>query len=237
MADKPQQLILDALSRAAADPGGIPLHGSKGLPGLFAATAPGRQAAQRCKEEGYLRVVRTETRGKTVQEICTLTDKGLTLLLAQLSPRQVLEDLVRTLESRQVQVGELTAAAHQIQSSLEALQALAAKALAQVGSSGQAVGPLPSANGSETWKSTLLSYLAQRKPEGADADCPLPELYRQTQTAAPHRTIGQFHDGLRQLHEQGQIYLHPWTGPLYEIPEPSLALLIGHDIVYYASLR
>ena len=38
-------------------------------------------------------------------------------------------------------------------------------------------------------------------------------------------------------HDLGKIYLHPWTGPLYDIPEPPYALLIGHEIAYYASIR
>jgi hypothetical protein len=50
-------------------------------------------------------------------------------------------------------------------------------------------------------------------------------------------TIGQFHDGLRRLHDGATIYLHPWTGPLYELPEPRFALLVGHEIAYYASSR
>ena len=68
-------------------------------------------------------------------------------------------------------------------------------------------------------------------------DCPLPELYRRARQACPTLTIGQFHDGLRALQELEQIYLHPWTGPLYDIPEPVLALLVGHEIAYYASTR
>jgi hypothetical protein len=68
-------------------------------------------------------------------------------------------------------------------------------------------------------------------------DCPLPELFRRL--AASHRelTVGQFHDALRHLHDEHQVYLHPWTGPLYDLPEPPFALLIGHEIAYYASIR
>jgi hypothetical protein len=61
-------------------------------------------------------------------------------------------------------------------------------------------------------------------------------LYRracQTHTLS----IGQFHDVLRRLHERDQVYLHPWTGPLYAMPEPQVALLVGHEIAYYASIR
>ena len=42
---------------------------------------------------------------------------------------------------------------------------------------------------------------------------------------------------LRRLHAEERIYLHPWTGPLCELPQPPLALLVGHEIAYYASAR
>ncbi len=60
MADKSSQLILTALSRAAAAPAGAPLHGTKAVPGLFPTNAAGKQAAQRCQEDGYLCLVADE---------------------------------------------------------------------------------------------------------------------------------------------------------------------------------
>jgi hypothetical protein len=65
----------------------------------------------------------------------------------------------------------------------------------------------------------------------------LPELYRQARRADPGLSLGAFHDGLREFHAAGRLYLHPWTGPLYEIPEPACALLVGHEVAYYASPR
>src|SRR5207302_9372379 len=94
LADKATQLMLDALSRAVAEPAGLPLFGSKRSPGLFVATSAARFAAQRCVDEHLVRVLRSEPRGKTTQDICAITDKGLQYLLTQVSPRQVLEDLV-----------------------------------------------------------------------------------------------------------------------------------------------
>jgi len=243
LADKSTQLVLDALSRAVAEPAGVPLHGGKSANGLFATTAPAKQAAQRCKEDGYLRVLRNETRGKSVQEICAVTEKGLAYLLSQVSPKQVLEDLVRALEARQAQVSELVGAARQTQTNLDALKAVTEKVLAQVQSpKAQPAGvngatAAAQRNGSETWTAALLTHLAQWQTSGATEDCPLPELYRRTRQAAPALTIGHFHDGLRQLYQHEQIYLHPWTGPLYDLPEPPFALLVGHEIAYYASLR
>ena len=83
----------------------------------------------------------------------------------------------------------------------------------------------------------IREQLAAWQDAGALNDCPLPELYRRLRPDSPRLTIGQFHDRLRRLHHDGQIHLHPWTGPLYELPEPALALLVGHEIAYYASLR
>jgi hypothetical protein len=90
------------------------------------------------------------------------------------------------------------------------------------------------AKNDDGWLTALIEHLASRRGHAALADCPLPELYRALPAGL---TIGQFHDGLRRLHESQQIYLHPWTGPLYEIPEPALALLVGHEIAYYVSLK
>lgn len=71
---------------------------------------------------------------------------------------------------------------------------------------------------------------------GASQDLPLPDLYRRLE-AAGSVSVGQFHDALRQLHDDHQVYLHPWTGPLYALPEPAFALLVGHEVAYYASIR
>jgi hypothetical protein len=89
----------------------------------------------------------------------------------------------------------------------------------------------------ESWQPETVAYLRAWQAGHASGDCPLPDLFLRTQRNLPTLTIGQFHDGLRRLYEQQQIYLHPWTGPLYEIPEPACAMLVGHEIAYYASGR
>jgi hypothetical protein len=183
LADKSQSLVLDALARAAAEPRGLPLLGTKAAAGLFAKNAAGKKAAQHTKNEGLVRVLREETKGKSTQEICILTEKGLGLLLAQANPGPALDAFVCALEA------------------------------------------------------VLVRYLARRQESGALDDCSLPELYRHLRAHASGLTMGQFHDLLVRLLESGTIYLHPWTGPLYELPEPACALLVGHEVAYYASLR
>jgi len=243
--DKSSELLVVALGKAAVEPGGLPLHGGR-LTGLFTNSATAKKAAEFCKSEGYLQVLRTEPRGRGVREICAITEKGLAYLLHQVSPKHVLWDLVRALHSQQSQVSELLTNVRQLQANIDSFKTLVDKSL-QAGdrngclrlghiSNGQSLEP-PGAKGKPAehkadLRESILSHLDQWQESG---DCPLPELYRHSNH--DRFTIGQFHDELRQLQEEEQIYLHPWTGPLSEIQEPALALLAGHGIAYYASRR
>jgi hypothetical protein len=274
VADKSSQLVLNALTRAAADSAGVPLHGNKAAPGLFPTTTLGKQTAQRCCDEGYLRWVDTErvpaqesSRGRTTAAatapLCTITDKGLAFLLSQVSPKQVLEDFVRVLEARETQVMQLLGMARQMLSNIETVRSTIAPVLDRVRNTisftpSSAAEPLPTRCESNGDLKELFHEFCQDKPAPAAAadptriflthlerwagataseDCPLPDLFRAARAADANLTIGAFHDALRGAQDCGHIYLHPWTGPLYEIPEPPLALLIGHEVAYYASLR
>jgi hypothetical protein len=248
LANSSTQAVLDALSRAAAEPAGLPLFGAKSI-GLFRSSAVAKKAAQLCKEEGFLRVVRAESRGKRTREFCAITEKGLAYLLSQVSPKQVLGDLVRALHAHQAQIGELVATARRWQADLDALKSAAEAVLTRVsrgpsavdGGNGKAGDPSDtqprSDSGTEIYADVLLGLLRQWHESGVSGDCPLPELFRRSHQATRPLSIGEFHDELRRLHDRDQIYLHPWTGPLHEIPEPAYALLSGHGIAYYASLR
>ena len=167
-----QRAVVDALIRAAARPEGLPLFTTRSGLGLFASTASGKQAAQSCREDGLLRVLRVERHGRTARDICDITDKGIVYLLER-------DDRHRAIQEH------------------------------------------------------LLAW----HDSGALGDCPLPELFRRLRGSFPALTIGQFHDRLRLMHQGERIHLHPWTGPLHEMPEPACAILIGHEIAYYASLR
>jgi len=237
LSDRIQELVLEGLSRAAAEPAGLVLHGNKTRPGLFAATSAAKRAAQQCKEAGYLSVVAAETRGKTLREVCAITEAGIAYLLSQVSPKRVLEEFVRVIEARGQQVEDLVASAQGCQATLDSLRSQVEKVLTQVKQISGVPSVTAAVNGQGSWRTGTLAYLARWPEAHAHEDCPLPEAYRQARTLASNLTIGQFHDGLRQLHEQGEVYLHPWTGPLYEIPEPAYALLVGHAVVYYASRK
>jgi hypothetical protein len=121
VADKITQQIIEALTRAAANPAGLPLYAGKSDPGLFPNTSAARPAAQKCLADGLVRVVGTDAKGKTPRELYALTDPGWEFLLAQVNPKQVLEDFVRVLEAQQGEVGELLDTARRMADSLQGL--------------------------------------------------------------------------------------------------------------------
>jgi hypothetical protein len=282
VADTSNQLVLSALSRAAAHADGLPLQGGKSASGLFPSNAAGKQAAQLCLQEGYLRSLSPtrepaaggsdgatttavkKSKTKAAPETYTISERGLAYLFQQVSPRQVLEDMVRVLEARQQQIDQLSANVGQMQASLQALRKNAEQVLQEVrqpapfekdSSPGslsmlfraffQQAGQTPPQQAPQQqgptspagFERNILTALTRWQDSGASEDYPLPELFRQLGQQTPALTIGQFHDLLRRLHDAGQIALHPWTGPLYDLPEPAHALMNGHTVAYYASLR
>lgn len=260
MADKSTRLMLEALARAAVEPAGLPLFAPKSVagksaPGLFGGTSQGKSAAQRCKDEGFLRPIRPDSQGRSPStELVTLTEKGLAYLVKEGNPRQVLEDFVRALESRQSQLSEVAASVRNWQAGFDSLKAAATAILTELRSElrserragGGTADHAPPGSGTSIekptsaeppWVSQVRRRLAGWHDSATGGDCPLPELFRVAREHTPDLTIGRFHDGLRALHDRGEIYLHPWTGPLSALPEPSLALLAGHQIAFYASRK
>jgi hypothetical protein len=223
LADRLSAVVLDALSRAARAPDGTPLIGARKAPGLFPASALGRQAADYACREGWLAPRPANAAHPTNYVI---TERGLAYLLEEVSPRQILDDVARAMEARGSQIAELIGVTASVQAEWQGMQRLVGslKTLLEAGS-----GPPLS-----TELADLNDALAEWQGAG---DCPLPELFHRIRAMHSSITIGRFHDHLRRMHDEGAIYLHPWTGPLYALPEPSFALLVGHEVAYYASVR
>lgn len=231
LADSSQPLILDALRRAIADPGGAPLHGSRTDAGLFPGSAAAKKAARACKDREFLHVLRTEQRDKGPVEVCAITERGLAFLINQTSARAVLDHLIAALTACEKDIAAT-------RSRLDQLRAAIERVLTVAGAPAGNGAPKPNGvhHAEPPWAAAMLDALAQWQTARPTEDCPLPELYRHANQAATV-SVGAFHDGLRCLHQQGRLYLHPWTGSLHDLPEPTLALLIGHSIAYYASRK
>jgi hypothetical protein len=227
LADKLTPLILSALARAAAEPVGVALFASKAMAGLFPATVVAKAAAKRCLDGGLLRRLAPQAQGKATVEWAAITDKGLAYLLEAQTPKPVLEDLLRVLEERGAAVTDLLAQARTMAENLKGLQATLAAVLPKVVSARVTV--LAAGDPAAEVLAVLDDWAS-----AAGEDCPLPELYRRLPSQP---SLGAFHDTLRKLHRAGRVYLHPWTAPLYTLPDPSFALLVGHEVTYYASTK
>jgi hypothetical protein len=237
VADKSSQMVLSALSRAAAEAAGLPLHGGRSSPGLFPATAAGKAAARRAAADGLLRPLPPDD-APAARAAWAITDKGLAFLFNQSSPRPVLEDFVRALEARHADAAALADAARQAADALEAMRGHVERLLPEL----TRARPLAEQfrafqNGAPAPDDRLLAHLDAWQGTGSAEDCPLPELFRRASADLPGLTLGAFHDALRRLHDAGRVWLHPWPGPLYDLPEPPFALLVGHQVAYYASSR
>jgi DNA-binding PadR family transcriptional regulator len=239
LADKSSRMLIDALTRASLEPDGALLLSSKVEEGLFPPTSVAKRIADRCKEEGLLEVVRLDQAGKKSREIALITDKGRELLKESANPQQLLEDFLRLLERREEQISSLQQQVTSLYQSIRATHEMLGQYLPDmVKLPPKAVQTLPETIAEEPKpvdiKQRILGHLSNwQKPGDAIRDCPLPQLF---QAIGNGCTIGQFHDELRGLDKLKKITLHPWTGPLYLLPMPAFALLIGHQIAYYASL-
>lgn len=221
MADKIDKLVVEALRKSAVERGGVAPFVVRGELGLFPASPLGRQAAERATSNGLF---------NTDGELWTHTEAGFAMLLERTSPRQVLEDCVRALEARQDQLDELKSTVSDMSAGLAGLRSTIEQTLPTM-RGGKSQAP------SDTACDSIILDAMSRWQADAGEDCPLPELYRQVELTEPNLTIGAFHDAIRRLQSAGRLYLHPWTGPLYRMPEPSYALMSGHEIAYYASGR
>ncbi|MFO0863844.1 MAG: hypothetical protein U0744_04160 [Gemmataceae bacterium] len=236
MAEPLTNSILDALRLGIAEGRELPLFAAKGTAGLFPANAAGKQAAQQAREQNLVRIARTETRGKTAVELAVPTREGVTWWLGQTSPRPVVEALLAAIKASETRCAEWSAETKAVQSHLHSLQE-AANHLLQRFPEGKTPDVFPWDRTQDDLPGRIVERLKQWHDSGKLGDCPLPDLHRMLTTASPSLTIGQFHDALRTLHDRRAVWLHPWTGPLYELPEPPLSLLVGHEVAYYASLR
>lgn len=222
LTDKSDKLIIEALRKAAVVRDGMPPFATRSSPGLFPQSTIGRDAADHALRQGLF---------DALNERWMMTDAGLSLLLERAGPRDVLEDCVRALEARQQQLEHLQTDLRTISSWFSGLRTTIEDSLANITNNQVAIRSEP-----RRVATAILRTLNLRRSDAGE-DCPLPQLFSQVEMTEANVTIGSFHDALRRLHQAGEVYLHPWTGPLYRVPEPRFALLIGHEVVYYASAR
>jgi len=211
-----QDLMLAGLRRLLAEPG-AKLFGGGRSRGVFAQrTVAAERAASLLIDHGYLEADETGA--------CRMTPLGLRWLSENDEVKTLLEDVLRSAETQRERLESIAEACLKEATRLAQQRMAVATLLARMGSA-QA--------DADVYDDAVLQELEQFRRVGALADCSAAELFHRLEERGLDVTIGRFHDSLRRLREAGRLRLAPWTGPLYELPEPALALLIGHEVLYY----
>ena len=232
-------LVEAALRRALVEPAGRLLYTSKeGEPGLFPATAPGRRASAKALQERYL-----ESAPDVGAECARITVKGREKIAGSLCTKTILEDFVRVLEHRQGIARQMLAGAQKQIDQLDRMQA----GLGELRSALLGEEPPRSPQTAEAAHNSnkpvavqllagalgmVRDFLAEHE-RCSGADLLLFQLYDHLTGRLGPISLGEFHDQLRVWHGEGFVALHPWTGPLYQMPRPEVALLTGHEIACY----
>jgi hypothetical protein len=215
LAGKDEVLTLAAMRKLLVTPG-QKLVGGSGL--LSSRSAVAHRVAENLLEREWVAV--DEDSGAA-----RLTDAGRDWLLDQDDPRLLLEDLLRAIESQTETLNKIEDLCRRHGERLADQQAALGAILAK---SGVAT--------TSTQAAAILQALVGHRQRGNPGDCSVAELFENLTSDGLILTVGQFHDTLRALREADRIRLTPWTGPLYQLPQPALALLIGHEVLYYVSL-
>jgi len=249
-----EELVLEAIERALADPSPRKLHGTKASPGIFlASSAAAKAAAQRCLELGLIAACGELRTKSKVTPLYGIAPAGIKYLLDHDPLRQLLAatqdgvarlaqtsaDCQQTLVRVQQQVTRLQEAVQNAASRLQPpdiekmLAAVyAARGAAATGPGTVAV-PASSAAPNAELASALVQHLQQHKRQAPLRPLDLPQLFRFAQSRQPALSLGSFHDAIRRLADAGQIRLSPFTQAMYQLPEPQCAMIVGREIMYY----
>jgi hypothetical protein len=260
--EKLQNQLLDAL-RKAIDGTPHRLQGSAKAPGLFPGGQTGAKLIQRARGEGLLQEVPSPeppASGKSKAKppvYVILTDRGRQLVLDQDNPAKLLTGLRERLDTQ----GAALAAAIQdargqlstLRESIDQLERSLATRSTHYQQTTQAFcsvldrlasQPAPAApqvapqSGTSTagWLDEVVPFVAAQKRLNSFERPNLKRVYEHLRETHPTLTIGEFHDGLRALHQHRRIRLDPYTQALATLMDPLHALYLDREVKYYVDL-
>jgi hypothetical protein len=257
-----EKTALEALTAMVADPAPRVLHGSSKQPGVFpGASAALKAAARLCLDNGWLEPTgQFAGTGKSRKDLYRLTVAGLQAVTARGDPRAVLEGLGQRLDKLQQAYAELPAKIaefshevaglqHTVQQSVvelrtaldQTIERLQPPSLDQMQhalqqSAASAPTTEPASGLPVDWTEEVVRLVGEQKQRHLFQRLTLPQLFTQIQAKIPQLTLGDFHDGLRRLHDQGRIRLGPYTQALPTLDDTRVALYLDREVKYYVEL-
>lgn len=211
-----EEMMLAGLRRLLTEPG-AKLFGSGRARGVFPQrTTAAERAAGLLSSRGFLEVDDTGA--------CRITPLGVKWLAENDEVKTLLEDVLRSAETQRERLESIAESCLKEATRLAQQRMAVSSILARIG---------PASADADSLDDAVLEALQMQKRGPSQADCSVADVYATLSKQGVEASIGRFHDSLRRLREAGRLRLAPWTGPLYELPQPALALLIGHEVLYY----
>lgn len=250
-------LILQALQQAMADPAPRKLLGTKANPGIFLGSgAPVKAASQRCLDLGMIQQCgeqKAASKKAKPVPLYGIAPAGLAYLLEHDPAREVLAAAQSGVENLSRLTAGCREALVQVQEHLARLGRVVQDAAARIeppdvqkmlaavasGKASPAVGGATAAvaSGGEALgrelQSEMLRYVHEQRRESPLRPVELPQWYRFARSRHPALTLGQFHDLVRRMAEARQIRLSPFTQAMYQLSEPECAMIVGREVMYY----
>jgi len=254
-----ESIALEGLAQALTDPAPRLLISGGQTRGFFKAKGRAqtvRAAARLSEERGW--VVGTGEwvgKGDKQSEKYRLTPAGLQAVLSRNEAAVLLRNLAHGLQQQVEQVGamreQLAAFAEQAQPVAEAVAELAKRlqppdveqlvrklvAAVRTPESPPAPARSPAGTTGETdWFDEVVRLAREQRQRDRYQPPSLPQVYTAIRAKHPALSLGQFHDGLRALRDQGRIRLTPYTRALASIDDPRNALFLDGEVMYYVEL-
>ena len=134
-------------------------------------------------------------------------------------------------------VGELLRMAHPVELILteKSQQVILEEIRKQLGTAA-APAAFPAQPAPSAWLDRVVPLVAHQRERDRFQPLSLPALFQTIHAEQPSLTLGQFHDGLRALRDQGRIRLIPFTRALATIDDPRNALFLDGEVMYYVDL-
>jgi hypothetical protein len=242
----PEQQAIQALSQALADPAPKILFGSAKKAGIFSGSSqPIKNAAQLCLQQGWLEPTgEFEGAGKSRKEKYRVTSAGAQAAIERSEPVQLLRQALAATEALAKSRDELFRQQQAILDGLRRQEEATQQAMKQQARLLDAAlqrfrtpaptSAAPTQDGAPArWRDEALNYLQAYQSQHIQAFASLADLF-ETVVRKHGVSIGQFHDGIRDLAHRGEIRLHPFTGARYSLEREEYAVLAGKEIMYYA---
>jgi hypothetical protein len=252
----PQTVALQALAQALGDPTPKVLFGTAKVPSFFkGSTQAIKNAARLCEERQWLAATGEWIgRGKSKKPTYRVTPSGVQAVLDHGEPLTAVRGLQSTLEqqvqlfgSLREQLGQmvehvrpLTEVVNQLARRVEPpnvdqlVRQLSDSTTPRTSAAPAPAKSTPAATGE--WLNDAVRLITEQQQRDRYQPLTLPQFFAALRRSWPALTLGQFHDGLRTLRDQGRIRLSPYTRALATLDDGRNAIFLDGEVMYYAQL-